>query len=48
MFMTVRDKKKLYSARQVKSAKLAREYQRKLDYASLGHLIKLIRSGEIR
>ena len=28
MVMTVKDKKKLYTARQVKSAELAREYQR--------------------
>ena len=34
--MTDRDKKKFYTARQVKSAELAREYQRKLDYASPG------------
>ena len=33
MVMTVRDTKKLYTARQVKSAELAREYQRKLGYA---------------
>ena len=36
MVMTVKDKKKLYTARQVKSAELAREYQRKLGYASPG------------
>ena len=36
MVTTVNDKKKLYKARQVKSAELAREYQRKLGYTSQG------------
>ena len=47
MVMTVKDKKKLYTARQVKSAELAREYQRKLGYASPGQLIKLIGQGKL-
>ena len=42
MVMTVKDKRKLYTARQVKSAELAREYRRKLGYASPGQLIELI------
>ena len=46
MVMTIKDKKKLYTARQVKSAELAREYQTKLVYASPGQLIN--RSGKIR
>ena len=45
--MTVKDKKKLYTARQVKSAELAREYQRKLRHASPGQLIKLIGQGKL-
>ena len=47
MVLTVRYKKKLYTARQVKSAELAREYQRKLGYASPGQLIKLIGQGKL-
>ena len=47
MVMTVKDKKKLYTARQVKLAELAREYQRKLGYASPGQLIKLIGQGKL-
>ena len=47
MVITVKDKKKLYTARQVKSAELAREYQRKLGYASPGQLIKLIGQGKL-
>ena len=47
MVMTVKDKKKLYTARQVKSAELAREYQRKLGYTSPGQLIKLIGQGKL-
>ena len=46
MVMTVGDKKKLCAARQVKSAELAREHQRKLCYASPGQLIKLIGQGK--
>lgn len=45
--MTVKDKNKLYTARQVKSAELAKEYQRKLGYASPGQLIKLIGQGKL-
>ena len=47
MVMTIRDKKKVYTARQVKSAELAGEYQRKLGYASPGQLIKLIGQGKL-
>ena len=47
MVLTVRDKKKLHTARQVKSAELARESQRKLGYASPGQLIKLIGQGKL-
>ena len=48
MVMTLRDKKKLYTARQVKSAELAREYQRKLGYASPGQSIKSIGQDVVR
>ena len=41
------DKKKKYTARQVKQAELAREYQRKLGYASPGQLIKMIGQGQL-
>jgi hypothetical protein len=44
---TVSDKKKKYSARQIKQADLAREYQRKLGYASPGQLIKMIGQGKL-
>ena len=44
---TVNDKKKKYSARQIKQADLAREYQRKLGYASPGQLIKMIGQGKL-
>ena len=47
MVMTVREKKKLYTARQVNSAELAREYHRKLRYASAGQLIKLVGQGKL-
>ena len=47
MVTTVTDKKKLYTVRQVKAAELAREYQRKLGYASPGQLIKLIGQGKL-
>ena len=47
MVTTVKDKKKQYTVRQVKSAELAREYQRKLDYTSPGQLIKLIGQGKL-
>jgi hypothetical protein len=39
MVVTVADKKKKYSKRQVRQAELAREYQRKLGCASPGQLI---------
>jgi hypothetical protein len=45
MVVTVADKKKKYSKRQVRQAELAREYQRKLGYASPGQLIKMIGQG---
>jgi hypothetical protein len=41
------DKKKKCSARQIKQADLAREYQRKLGYASPGQLIKMIGQGKL-
>jgi hypothetical protein len=44
---TVSDKKKKYSARQIKQADLAIEYQRKLGYASPGQLIKMIGQGKL-
>ena len=44
---TVNDKMKKYTVRQVKQAELAREYERKLGYASLGQLIKLIGQGKL-
>ena len=47
MVVTVNDKKKKYTARQVKQAELAREYQRKLGYASPGQLIKMIGQGQL-
>jgi hypothetical protein len=43
----VSDKMKKYSIRQVKQAELAREYQRKLGYASPGQLIKMIGQGQL-
>jgi hypothetical protein len=47
MVVTVADKKKKYSKRQVRQAELAREYQRKLGYASPGQLIKMIGQGQL-
>jgi hypothetical protein len=47
MVVTVSDKMKKYSKRQVKQAELAREYQRKLGYASPGQLIKMIGQGQL-
>jgi hypothetical protein len=47
MVVTVSDKIKKYSKRQVKQAELAREYQRKLGYASPGQLIKMIGQGQL-
>ena len=44
---TVNDKMKKYTVKQVKQAELAREYQRKLGYASPGQLIKLIGQGKL-
>ena len=44
---TVRDKMKKYTVKQVQQAELAREYQRKLGYASPGQLIKLIGQGKL-
>ena len=44
---TVTDRMKKYTVRQVKQAELAREYQRKLGYASPGQLIKLIGQGKL-
>ena len=44
---TVNDKMKKYTVRQVKQAELAREYQRKLGYASPGQLVKLIGQGKL-
>lgn len=47
LVITVNDKKKKYTVRQVKQAALAREYQRKLGYASPGQLIKMIGQGKL-
>jgi hypothetical protein len=47
MVVTVTDKMKKYSKRQVRQAELAREYQRKLGYASPGQLIKMIGQGQL-
>jgi hypothetical protein len=47
MIVTVADKKKKYSKRQVRQAELAREYQRKLGSASPGQLIKMIGQGQL-
>ena len=44
---TVRDKILKYTQRHTKQAELAREYKRKLGYASTGQLIKLISQGKI-
>ena len=44
---TVRDKMLKYTQRHIKQAELAREYKRKLGYASTGQLIKLISQGKI-
>jgi hypothetical protein len=45
--VTVSDKMKKYSKRQVRQAELAREYKRKLGYASPGQLIKMIGQGQL-
>jgi hypothetical protein len=45
--VAVSDKMKKYSKRQVRQAELAREYQRKLGYASPGQLIKMIGQGQL-
>jgi Reverse transcriptase (RNA-dependent DNA polymerase) len=47
MVVTVSEKMKKYSKRQVRQAELAREYQRKLGYASPGQLIKMIGQGQL-
>jgi hypothetical protein len=47
MVVTVSDKMKKYIKRQVKQAELAKEYQRKLGYASPGQLIKIIAQGQL-
>jgi hypothetical protein len=47
MVVTVSDKMKKYSKRQVKQAELAGEYQRKLGYASPGQLLKMIGQGQL-
>lgn len=44
---TVRDKMVKYTQRHTKQARLAREYKRKLGYASTGQLMKLISQGKI-
>jgi hypothetical protein len=46
MVVIVSDTMKKYSMRQVRQAELAREYQRKLGYASPGQLIKMIGQGQ--
>ena len=47
LITTVSDKMMKYTVRQVKQAELAREYQRKLGYASPGQVIKLIGQGKL-
>jgi hypothetical protein len=47
MVTTVEHNKNKYSKRQIKQAELAREYQRKLGYASPGQLIKMIGQGQL-
>jgi hypothetical protein len=47
MVVTVANKKKKYSKRQVRQAEVAREYQRKLGNASPGQLIKMIGQGQL-
>lgn len=44
---TVSDKMSKDTLRQIKQAELAREYKRKLGYASTGQLIKLISQGKL-
>ena len=45
--VTVSTNKNKYTARQIKQAELAREYQRKLGYTSSGQLIKMIGEGSL-
>jgi hypothetical protein len=47
MVVTVSDKMKKHSKRQVMQAELATEYQRRLGYASPGELIKMIGQGQL-
>jgi hypothetical protein len=47
MVVTVSNMMKKYSKRQVRQEELAREYQRKLGYASPGQLIKMIGQGQL-
>jgi hypothetical protein len=47
MAVTVSDKMKKYSKRQVRQTEVAREYQRKPGYASPGQLIKMIGQGQL-
>ena len=44
---TVSERMSKYTHRQIKHAELAREYKRKLGYASTGQLIKLISQGKL-
>ena len=44
---TVEEKKKKYTVREVRDASLARDYQRRLGYASAAQTIKLISQGNL-
>ena len=45
--MTVEQNKKKYTVREVRDASLARDYQRRLGYASAAQTIKLISQGNL-
>ena len=45
--MTVDEKKKKYTIREVRDASLARDYQRRLGYASAAQTIKMISQGQL-
>jgi hypothetical protein len=47
MIASVSDNIRKYTKRELKMAELARDYQRKLGYASSGQLVKLISQGKI-
>ena len=45
--MTVDEKKQKYTVREVRDATLARDYQRRLGYASAAQTIKMISQGNL-